>query len=67
MDGIIYGSIVTIGIFEGNGVRDEHQSLPLCSDELLRIHNEADDDKKKLFIIFLGESIHNSNEGQTWM
>ena len=48
-------------------IQDEHQPLSLCSGERPRICNEADEDKKKIVIIFHDKSIYNSYEGQTWI
>ena len=48
-------------------LRNDHQPLPLCSDDAIRIRNEADESKKKLVILYHDESIYNTNGGQKWM
>ena len=48
-------------------LREAHQPLPQCSDEEPRVRVEADEDKKKLVLLYHDESIYNTNEGQSWM
>ena len=48
-------------------LRKSHQPSPQCANEEPRVRIEADEDKKKLVVLYHDESIYNTNEGQTWM
>ena len=48
-------------------LQQSHKLPPACSDELPRVRQEEDDEKKTLIVLYHDESVYNSNEGETWM
>ena len=44
-----------------------HAPPPLCSDDPIRVHQEEDESKKKLVLIYHDESTFHSNDGQGWL